>query len=72
MACNVKQSQMLEECTKYKAADLQVCVEIMLDLYLSRSEGASKAVREKYKQHKVIDILQIMKSFDLISSIIYT
>ncbi|VYS48346.1 unnamed protein product [Arabidopsis thaliana] len=45
-------SQMLEECTKYKAADLQVCVEIMLDLYLSRSEGASKAVREKYKQHK--------------------
>ncbi|CAE5959537.1 unnamed protein product [Arabidopsis arenosa] len=45
-------SQMLEEYTKYEAADLQVCVGIMHDLYLSRSEGASKAVRKKYNQHK--------------------
>ncbi|XP_010479118.1 PREDICTED: cyclin-A3-2-like [Camelina sativa] len=45
-------NQMLEEYTKYKAADLQVCVGIIHDLYLSRRGGALQAVREKYKHHK--------------------
>ena len=47
---------MLEEYTKYKAADLQVCVGIIHDLYLSRRGGALEAVRDKYKNHKVINI----------------
>ncbi|KAL1222419.1 Cyclin-A3-2 [Cardamine amara subsp. amara] len=45
-------NQMLEEYTKYKAADLQVCVGIIHDLYLSRRGGALQAIREKYKHHK--------------------
>ncbi|KAL9859222.1 Cyclin-A3-4 [Arabidopsis thaliana] len=45
-------NQMLEEYTKYKAADLQVCVGIIHDLYLSRRGNTLEAVRNKYKQHK--------------------
>ncbi|VVA92765.1 unnamed protein product [Arabis nemorensis] len=45
-------NQTLEEYTKYKAADLQVCVGIIHDLYLSRRGGALQAVRDKYKHHK--------------------
>ncbi|CAL9217931.1 unnamed protein product [Arabidopsis halleri] len=45
-------NQMLEEYTKYKASDLQVCVGIIHDLYLSRRGNTLEAVRNKYKQHK--------------------
>ncbi|KAL0803624.1 hypothetical protein Bca101_096114 [Brassica carinata] len=45
-------SQMLEEYTKYKASDLQQCVGIIHDLYLSRRGNVLEAVRNKYKQHK--------------------
>ncbi|CAA7048009.1 unnamed protein product [Microthlaspi erraticum] len=45
-------NQMLEEYTKYKAADLQECVGIIHDLYLSRSGASLQAVRDKYKHHK--------------------
>ncbi|KAJ0229433.1 Cyclin-A3-4 [Hirschfeldia incana] len=45
-------NQMLEEYTKYKAADLKVCVGIIHDLYLSRRGGGLQAVRDKYKHHK--------------------
>ncbi|KAL1200925.1 Cyclin-A3-2 [Cardamine amara subsp. amara] len=45
-------NKMLEEYTKYKAADLQECVGIILDLYLSRRGRGLEAVRNKYKQHK--------------------
>ncbi|KAL0697089.1 hypothetical protein Bca4012_064269 [Brassica carinata] len=45
-------NQMLEEYTKYKAADLQECVGIIHDLYLGRRGGALQAVRDKYKHHK--------------------
>ncbi|CAA7048008.1 unnamed protein product [Microthlaspi erraticum] len=45
-------NQMLEEYTKYKAADLQECVGIIHDLYLSRSGASLQAIREKYKQQK--------------------
>ncbi|XP_010479122.1 PREDICTED: cyclin-A3-4-like isoform X2 [Camelina sativa] len=45
-------NQMLEEYTKYKAADLQLCVGIIHDLYLSRRGNTLEAVRNKYKQHK--------------------
>ncbi|CAN8302790.1 unnamed protein product [Cochlearia groenlandica] len=45
-------SQMLEEYTKYKAADLQQCVRIIHDLYLSRRGNGLDAVRSKYKHHK--------------------
>jgi len=55
---------MLEEYTKYKAADLQVCVGIIHDLYLSRRGGALQAVREKYKHHKVLKHYTLIKSFE--------
>ncbi|KAL1200928.1 Cyclin-A3-4 [Cardamine amara subsp. amara] len=45
-------NQMLEEYTKYKASDLQVCVGIIHDLYLSRRGNTLEAIRNKYKQHK--------------------
>ncbi|CAH2071159.1 unnamed protein product [Thlaspi arvense] len=45
-------NQVLEEYTKYKAADLQVCVGIMHDLYLSRRGANLQAVRDKYKDPK--------------------
>ncbi|CAH8353443.1 unnamed protein product [Eruca vesicaria subsp. sativa] len=45
-------NQMLEEYTKYKAADLQKCVGVIHDLYLSRRGGALQAIRDKYKHHK--------------------
>uniref|UniRef100_A0A1J3K6R0 Cyclin-A3-2 n=3 Tax=Noccaea caerulescens TaxID=107243 RepID=A0A1J3K6R0_NOCCA len=45
-------NQMLEEYTKYKAADLQECVGIIHDLYLSRRGGSLQAIRDKYKHHK--------------------
>ncbi|XP_006303782.2 cyclin-A3-2 [Capsella rubella] len=43
-------NQMLKEYTKYKATDLQECVGIIHDLYLSRRGGTLQAVRKKYKQ----------------------
>uniref|UniRef100_A0A1J3E1E3 Cyclin-A3-4 n=1 Tax=Noccaea caerulescens TaxID=107243 RepID=A0A1J3E1E3_NOCCA len=43
---------MLEEYTKYKASDLQVCVGTIHDLYLSRRGIGLEAVRNKYKHHK--------------------
>ncbi|VVA92767.1 unnamed protein product [Arabis nemorensis] len=45
-------NQTLEEYTKYKASDMQVCVCIIHDLYLSRRGNGLEAVRNKYKQHK--------------------
>ena len=48
---------MLEEYTKYKASDLQQCVGIIHDLYLSRRGNVLEAVRNKYKQHKVKKII---------------
>ncbi|ESQ30898.1 hypothetical protein EUTSA_v10011575mg [Eutrema salsugineum] len=45
-------NQMLEEYTKYKASDLQQCVGIIHDLYLSRRGNGLEAVRNKYKHHK--------------------
>ncbi|CAA7048012.1 unnamed protein product [Microthlaspi erraticum] len=45
-------NQMLEEYTKYKASDLQVCVGTIHDLYLSRRGIGLEAVRNKYKHHK--------------------
>lgn len=58
---------MLEEYTKYKAADLQECVGIIHDLYLRRRGGALQAVRDKYKHHKVNLTLQLrsVPSFEL-------
>ncbi|XP_010480987.1 PREDICTED: cyclin-A3-3-like [Camelina sativa] len=45
-------NQMFEEYTKYKAADLQECVGIIYDLYLSRRGGGLQAIRNKYKHQK--------------------
>lgn len=36
----------------YRPADLEECVLVIHDLYLSRRGGSLQAVREKYKQHK--------------------
>lgn len=44
----------LHQLTRYKPADLKECILNIHDLYLSRKGGTLKAVREKYKQHKVI------------------
>ncbi|KAL0723137.1 hypothetical protein Bca4012_037736 [Brassica carinata] len=52
-------NKMLEEYTKYKAADLQVCVGIIHDLYLSRRGGALQAVRDKYKHHKCVATMPV-------------
>ncbi|KEH35764.1 putative cyclin [Medicago truncatula] len=40
------------ECLGYKSAELEECVMILHDLYLSRRAASFKAVREKYKQQK--------------------
>ncbi|KAJ8747974.1 hypothetical protein K2173_012947 [Erythroxylum novogranatense] len=42
----------LQKYTRYKPSDLEECVRIVHDLYLSRRGGGLQAVREKYKQHK--------------------
>ncbi|XP_004501543.1 putative cyclin-A3-1 [Cicer arietinum] len=40
------------ECFGYKSAELEECVLILHDLYLSRRAASFKAVRDKYKQPK--------------------
>ncbi|WJX35254.1 cyclin [Trifolium repens] len=40
------------ECLGYKSAELEECVLILHDLYLSRRAASFKAVRDKYKQKK--------------------
>ncbi|CAJ2640923.1 unnamed protein product [Trifolium pratense] len=42
----------LSESLGYKSNELEECVLILHDLYLSRRAASLKAVREKYKQHK--------------------
>ncbi|KAL5074708.1 hypothetical protein RYX36_013692 [Vicia faba] len=42
----------LSESLGYKSAELEECVLILHDLYLSRKAASLKAVREKYKQHR--------------------
>ncbi|CAK8568335.1 unnamed protein product [Lathyrus sativus] len=42
----------LSESLGYKSAELEECVLILHDLYLSRKAVSLKAVREKYKQHR--------------------
>ncbi|KAK7352457.1 hypothetical protein VNO80_17879 [Phaseolus coccineus] len=41
-------------CSGYEAVELKECVIILHDLYLSRKAASFKAIREKYKQHKVL------------------
>lgn len=48
------QNSALHQLTRYKPAELKECVLNIHDLYLSRRGGSLQAVREKYKQHKVI------------------
>ncbi|CAJ2640931.1 cyclin-a3-1-like protein [Trifolium pratense] len=45
-------TSLLCECSGYESADLEECVTMLHDLYLSRREASLKAVREKYKQQK--------------------
>ncbi|KAA3488762.1 Cyclin A3,1 [Gossypium australe] len=45
-------SSAVQEYSGYKASDLEECVLIIHDLYLSRRGGALQAIREQYKQHK--------------------
>ncbi|XP_045826114.1 G2/mitotic-specific cyclin C13-1-like [Trifolium pratense] len=40
------------ECLGYESADLEECVTMLHDLYLSRRAASFKAVRDKYKQNK--------------------
>jgi cyclin A len=48
------QTSSLSDSLGYKSDELEECVLILHDLYLSRRAASLKAVREKYKQHKVI------------------
>jgi len=48
------QNLALHQLTRYKPADFKECVLNIHDLYLSRRGTSLQAVREKYKQHKVI------------------
>jgi hypothetical protein len=48
------QTSSLSDNLGYKSDELEECVLILHDLYLSRKAASLKAVREKYKQHKVI------------------
>ncbi|KEH35765.1 putative cyclin [Medicago truncatula] len=41
------------ECLGYTSANLEDCVIILHDLYMSRKAGSFKAVRDKYKQNKL-------------------
>ncbi|KAK2445659.1 cyclin [Trifolium repens] len=45
-------SSSLCECLGYESTDLEECVTMLHDLYLSRRAASFKAVREKYKQQK--------------------
>lgn len=47
-------SAALQRYSGYKASDLKECVLILHDLQLSRRGGSLVAVRDKYKQHKVL------------------
>lgn len=51
---NLLQTSSLSESLGYKSVELEECVLILHDIYLSRKAGSLKAVREKYKQHRVI------------------
>ena len=51
---NLLQTSSLCECSGYKPIELKECVLILHDLYFSRKAESFKAVREKYKQPKVI------------------
>ena len=50
------QNSALHQLTRYKPSDLKECVLNIHDLYLSKRGGSLQAVREKYKQHKVISV----------------
>jgi len=54
---NLLQTPSLSECSGYKPAELKECVLILHDLYLLRKAASFKAVRDKYKQKKVITFL---------------
>ncbi|KAJ9674297.1 hypothetical protein PVL29_023695 [Vitis rotundifolia] len=50
----------LQHHSGYKPSELKECVLIIHDLQLSRRGGSLVAVREKYKQHKVYIVLNIL------------
>jgi hypothetical protein len=66
---NLLQTSSLCECLGYESADLEECVRMLHDLYLSRRAASFKAVRDKYKQNKVI-VLTFNLFFVLVNSIV--
>lgn len=54
------QCSSLQHHSGYKPSELKECVLIIHDLQLSRRGGSLVAVREKYKQHKVYIVLNIL------------
>lgn len=54
------QTSSLQQYTRYRPADLKECALIIHDWYLSRRGASLQAVRDKYKQHKVYQILLII------------
>jgi cyclin A len=61
------QTSSLCECLGYESADLEECVTMLHDLYLSRRAASFKAVRDKYKQNKVI-VLTFNLAFVIVNS----
>jgi cyclin A len=61
------QTSSLCECLGYESADLEECVRMLHDLYLSRRAASFRAVRDKYKQNKVI-VLTFSLSFVIVNS----
>lgn len=51
---NLLETPSLQEYTGYQAIELKACVLILHDLYLARRFASLRAVRQKYRQHKVI------------------
>ncbi|GAU36527.1 hypothetical protein TSUD_316530 [Trifolium subterraneum] len=52
IASENQKTSSLCECLGYESADLEECVTMLHDLYLSRRAASFKAVRDKYKQNK--------------------
>lgn len=53
------QTASLQRYSGYKPSEIEGCVLVLHDLYLSRRGGNLQAVREKYKQHKVLYWLSV-------------
>jgi cyclin A len=64
------QSKKLQSVTGYRASELKDCITTIHDLQLSRKGQSWNAVRDKYKQHRVIINLQSQVTYLIIYIIV--